>query len=602
MSVIDPIDSAKQVAPIQVDVLGNKRFTTKNGRQFLITPTGVYVELQEGVKAFVCSFLEVTDVFRDTRKTTWGRVVRFYDVDGQEHVKMVHMSQLVNFQSTLVNELVEEGLKVDIAKKQLVLEFINEYPTEALTKAICTNTLGSDPEGRFFVYPDMSQPLGYRVYGKPLNGEKVLFIGRQGNIPNYSSKGTLKEWQEHVAITARYSTLVAFVLCVVFAARLMKLMNVESCIFHFYGKSSAGKSTLLRVAGSACGSTSSGGVIHGWNSTRNGMEAFTSDREDDVSFYDEISTNENSDFVAQIYQFGNQTGKRRMDKNGGARPVSTWRMMILSTGERSLEQMVGKTDAGVSMRFIGIELNKDRDGIFDHKPAEIVELKEITDKIRHDTAFEYYGTAVPAFLEKLYENLSSDDAKLRLLDRLNRYKKSFYAGCDLEDDNQVRRVSEHFANVAAGGELAIALGIMPLDQGEALKVCSEVARLWRKNFKTESERKNDEIEFVKNFSQRYKKAFHIIDKSDSRLEKTKCQSQECFGYILHERQCTKVYYFKEAFKEKLCHELGVEAKKLLGNLKEKKMLQVNDGNFAVKLPRETKGIPKGRYYCLLLEE
>lgn len=88
-------------------------------------------------------------------------------------------------------------------------------------------------------------------------------------------------------------------------------------------------------------------------------------------------------------------------------------------------------------------------------------------------AMEYYGTAGRVFVDRLVTR--RDEVAVAVAgfrdDFLNEY-------CPAAANGQVQRVAGRFALVAAAGELAIALGILPWPRGEAIGAAGACFQAW----------------------------------------------------------------------------------------------------------------------------
>jgi hypothetical protein len=82
------------------------------------------------------------------------------------------------------------------------------------------------------------------------------------------SKGTLEQWQRHVAQPAMRSTRLVLVLAVAFAAPLVKISGLQNFGINIFGRSKVGKTTALLVGASAIGIGTERDLPN-WNSTSN---------------------------------------------------------------------------------------------------------------------------------------------------------------------------------------------------------------------------------------------------------------------------------------------------------------------------------------------
>jgi putative DNA primase/helicase len=99
--------------------------------------------------------------------------------------------------------------------------------------------------------------------------------------------------------------------------------------------------------------------------------------------------------------------------------------------------------------------------------------QEFATRLRN-AATTYYGTAGPAFIERLLK----ENLKL-IVAAIEQYHKEFKQKfCPANSAAQVGRVVRRFSLIAAAGELAIKFGILPWAAGEAERGISECFKAW----------------------------------------------------------------------------------------------------------------------------
>jgi putative DNA primase/helicase len=170
---------------------------------------------------------------------------------------------------------------------------------------------------------------------------------------------------------------------------------------------------------------------------------------------------------------GNGQGKGRSQKSGGLRATQTFRVLFLSTGEKTIEDHLSdggqQLRGGHDVRLIQI-------------PAEYSKGMGVFEKLHeHKTAMEfattlgnaarrYYGTPIRRFLELLANDRD------QLLGDLRQLSADFFtANLPKHAHSETQRKLKHFAHVAAAGEIATRLGITGWRNGEAAEA---VRRCW----------------------------------------------------------------------------------------------------------------------------
>lgn len=96
------------------------------------------------------------------------------------------------------------------------------------------------------------------IIGNNCFGEST--IEKRCDMPNqkFNIKGTLEEWQKHIGSFLEGNPFLILAASWMLGGPFMRRHNIESGGFHFYGKSSFGKTTTLDVAGSILGGDESG--------------------------------------------------------------------------------------------------------------------------------------------------------------------------------------------------------------------------------------------------------------------------------------------------------------------------------------------------------
>lgn len=131
------------------------------------------------------------------------------------------------------------------------------------------------------------------------------------------------------------------------------------------------------------------------------MEGIAAAVNDTALILDEISEADPREIGAVVYSIGNGTGKSRASRTGGARAVRRWRVMLLSSGERTLTATMtkgGKRAKADEARLLDIPCGR-RYGIFDELHG-LPSGRALSDALR-TAAATHYGHAGPAFVERL---------------------------------------------------------------------------------------------------------------------------------------------------------------------------------------------------------
>jgi len=267
--------------------------------------------------------------------------------------------------------------------------------------------------------------------------------------------GTLQDWQNMVC---NVSPPVKFAIAASLSAPLRLMTKTAAGGFHFYGRTSHGKTTLLQAAcsvwGNAADPAMAGGAdvyIQRWNATRNGLEGMAASFNDLPLIIDEIGENDGRDFGKVVYALMSGTGKTRANRSGGLSERRAWRITLLSSGELPVSDFIENAKGGQLVRLVDIEAVDLFTGRIDAD-----EMKDLCAK--------HYGLAGIAFLQSG-----------NLLDGWNEFQAEQIGDAPTAEAGRVR---DRFRLVAHAGELAIKRGLLPWNQGDVLKACQFVYSGW----------------------------------------------------------------------------------------------------------------------------
>lgn len=310
-------------------------------------------------------------------------------------------------------------------------------------------------------------PSGEHIAGDGTESP-VIYNGDTSQAAAYRTGGTLDEWRENIARYAAGNSRLCLALGASFAAPLLSLLNQESGGFHFTSNSSVGKTTILTAALSVWGYSVN---PRSWNTTANALENTCSRHNDGLLVLDEIGQVEDKRQIAKmVYAIANGRSKEANRKDGSSRPVKTWRVMALSTGEVTPEQAImeaevkgGRWNAGNEVRLPSIPAAA-RYGIYDtlHGFENGVELSNYIKQ----AAAKHYGEAGRAFIKQLQADPDTIKAQAKAI------IARFIATLPSNAEGQARRIAERYALAAAALELAAPVTGLAAGVGEAgIKQC-----------------------------------------------------------------------------------------------------------------------------------
>lgn len=416
-------------------------------------------------KKWICSPLWVTTHTRDHKNENHGRILEFQDTDGHKHEWTMPAELLAGEGMKILGTLLNLGLRISPQKqaREKLLEYITNC--NPIRRARCVLQCGW--YNNVFVLP--SATLGN------IRGEKIILQNTSALESKNDMLGSLKDWKERVAKMASGNSRLILAVSAGFTGPILRLLHHENIGIHFKGNSSLGKSTALYLANSVWGNPAN---VHTFRATANGLEGIASLHNDRLLCIDELGQISALEAGHVIYMLGNGVGKGRATQYGLAKKQSTWRLVFLSTGELSLSQLMeevgNRVKAGQEVRLIEIPADTGISGLFENLHG----FKGGADFATYlkDSCSQFYGTPARAFLKLLIENMK--DALNSIKTVMKDLRQTYLPK---SASPQVIRVFDHFALIAATGELASTFGITGWEEMEALNGVMKCFQAWLAN-------------------------------------------------------------------------------------------------------------------------
>jgi len=432
---------------------------------------------------WICSPLYIDAITYDGQSNNFGRMLRFKNSLGKWREWAMPMELLRGSGEELRGELLAMGVEIAPsikARNQLSMYLQGRTPARRMRCALQVGWAGDS-----FVLPD-------QVIGPDAAG--VIFQSGERGHEEYTKAGTLEGWKEGIASKARRNPLLLLMLSAGFAGPMLKRCNSESGGVHVIGDSSTGKTTGIEAACSIWGGPS---YKRSWRATANGMEGAAALFNDGLLALDEISECDPREVGAIIYSLGNGRGKQRASRTGTARGVTSWRCMVLSSGERSIATTMTegghRVKAGQSVRMLDIPAAR-KYGAWDdlHGAASAAAF---SDAIKRAAA-QHYGWAGRAFLERLAHDDTDYCTSLETAKALPMFAIDGGEG-------QAKRAAARFALIGMAGALATEYGLTGWEPGAAIKAAAECFRLWLGQRGEGNDEKHQVAEAVSSFIERH---------------------------------------------------------------------------------------------------
>ncbi|WP_231975685.1 DUF927 domain-containing protein [Pseudomonas oryzae] len=409
------------------------------------------------VDEWLCGPLRVEAVTRSESKgTDYGRLLRFRNLDDRWLTWVMPGEMLAGQYADVLRVLLGMGLKIAHQHQARVVEYIAEQnPKRRVTAVTATGWHGS----RLFVTPLENIGDGEAIYQAESNDDG-----------DYAKAGSLEGWRDGIAALLPGNPILQLTIGTALAGALLHPLDIHTGGgFHLLSDSSNGKTTAVQCAASVWG--------HGvhfnrkWNATANGLEGIAALRNDSMLALDELGQADPSYVGDVVYGVADGIGKQRASRSTNARKVRRWRVMLLSSGEITLEKKMAdagkRTRAGQEVRLVTVSAGRSF-GAWDHLHGHPNGVS-LSDVLKH-TSVTHYGHAGPEFVRMLIE--SGDFESLQAM--LETIKKHFP-----EVTGQSARVAERFAIIALALELAAGMGLLPLEKLEGTTNMVELFKGWQ---------------------------------------------------------------------------------------------------------------------------
>ncbi|MFW3615529.1 DUF927 domain-containing protein [Billgrantia antri] len=413
--------------------------------------------IQEDIR--IADPIEVMAISRDEHGSNFGRQLRFMNAEGEFRQRVLPMRLLSEGGAELRRELLDMGHTHSLSHRAKLADFIMESRPEA--RIVAATTTGWHDNARAFVLPHRT--LGNQDYSFSADAMRHSY---------FATRGSLEGWRAEVAGRAQGNPILIFCLCVALAGPLIwpaRQQAAGGLGFNLRGASSKGKTTGLQAAASVWGSPQ---FLRPWSATGNGLEALAASQNDTCMVLDELSQASPFEAGNMVYMVANGVGKQRAARTGGIRDAQRWRLMMLSSGERTLASHLSEagktTKAGQDARLLDIPATGRRYGAFDDPQG--MAPSDFANAIKSATA-EHYGHAGIAFIEHL---LRCDQDLPRLYHAIMQ-DPAFSS----ESDGVASRAAGAFGLLAMAGELATEAGITGWNEGEAMEAVGICFGLWR---------------------------------------------------------------------------------------------------------------------------
>ena len=304
------------------------------------------------------------------------------------------------------------------------------------------------------------------------------------------SKGTLEQWQQHVAGRVVHSTRLMLVLAVAFAAPLVRISGLQNFGVNIFGRSKVGKTTALLVGASAIGIGTERDLPN-WNSTNNAFLETARGFADLMVPANEVGllAGKRRDAYApireRIYLFSEGRDRARLSSSTMATTwvSSIWQGIFVSTSEYSFNDYAafsGETrGSGEFARCLNVAaVEKGRATVFDSYPKNLERKRRKRwaraqlSELRGNCA-RFHGTALEPYVAHLITT------SRQLPTKVEKYSEKFMKAVRaMRLDGALEHAGRNFALIYAGGCMAMEAKLVPWTEErlfQAIESCFRAA-------------------------------------------------------------------------------------------------------------------------------
>ena len=403
---------------------------------------------------------------RKTERQSWRHHFEITERNGSRSTFELPREKLAGTGAAAIRALMKAGVHVvkrDDVQNALV-RFLHFKPRHEIVRMPRVGWAEVGSHRMIFVRPDeVITPVGMP---KAQSTSYVLDVAATRHGLHVA--GTAAEWAAEVAAPLRGNSNVALSFATFFAAPLLRWASEPGGGNHLYGRSTIGKTMISDVGQSIYGwphETSDDAFGVSWGGTAAGFDALALARTDLGLPLDEITLANPRTAEAVIYKVASGTKGPRATATGLLRETAHASVLVLSTGEKSLAEFIGKSlQEGARKRLVDVPAEVQPASAFETIPRGQIHIegKRLFDAMKH-----HHG-AVGRDWQRHLVNIGPDKIKAEL----HEHREAFLVLPEVlalaaKGHPQVRAVVNRFALHAAALRMAIAAGLLPWTIEEA---------------------------------------------------------------------------------------------------------------------------------------
>jgi hypothetical protein len=407
--------------------------------------------------------IDIEALTRDTRSENWGAYIVITNRDGGKKKLAVPYALIAADKVAEIAGLLASlgvGVVPSRQARQLLVQFLTLEVRDRITAVPQIGWHLTDNTW-LFVLPDETIVPTKFGGARPVLQTASLHVQHGLDVC-----GTTEQWIEQVAAPMTGNSNVHLCVGTAFAGPLLKWANEPPGMFHIWGTSKIAKSLAGAIGQLVWGLPKIPGEANAfgasWTATAVGLERYSILRSDIGGYFDEIGEGTPKDIRPAVYVLANGSTKLRGTQDINLRPMESFRILGISTGEPTMDAYLSsggeKVPAGLKVRLVDVPAEVQTESAFETCPADKIEE---LGKEFYQLTKQLYGTVGRAWLQHLV-NLGEDE----IAAQVRRHRDEWLAlpavaAVRKTATAQVRSILNRFALIAAALRMAIEAKLVP---------------------------------------------------------------------------------------------------------------------------------------------
>jgi putative DNA primase/helicase len=437
-------------------------------RDFKVSNAGVFAKKIDDDGSIewerICTTrIDIEALTRDTRAENWGTYIAIRNRDGGEKKLAVPHALLAADKNAEVAAMLASlgvGIVPNPRARRLLVQFLTVAVPKRITAVSQIGWHCSNGTWQFVLPDDTIVPAEF-------NGPRPVLQTASLHVQHgIDVRGTVEQWIERIAAPIAGNSNVHLCVGTMLAGPLLKFAHEPPGFFHIWGTSKIAKSLAGAIGQSVWGRPKVPGEADAfgasWTATAVGLERYAVLRSDVGAYLDEIGEGAPKAIRPAVYGLANGSTKLRGTQDITLRPMESFRILGISTGEPTMEGYLSsggeKVPAGLKVRLVDVPAEVQPDSAFETCPRE--QIEELGRQF-YPLTKEVYGAVGRAWLQHLVD---LGEEKIVVLVRQHRdewLKLPAIAAVRANASVQVHSILNRFALVATALRMAIEANLLP---------------------------------------------------------------------------------------------------------------------------------------------